>query len=75
MTPPLVEHPDPCAAPLATTPGSLLSGGVPLLVEDLHIRVINASTGELLRELTLDPARNYQPTGRGSSRSLICDLR
>jgi transposase InsO family protein len=35
-----------------------------LLVHDLHIRVINAATGELLRELTLDPARNYQPTGR-----------
>ncbi len=35
-----------------------------LLVQDLHIRVINAATGELLRELTLDPDRNYQPTGR-----------
>ena len=35
-----------------------------LLVQDLHIRVINAGTGELLRELTLDPTRNYQPTGR-----------
>jgi transposase InsO family protein len=34
------------------------------LVRDLHIRVINAATGELLRELTLDPARHYQPTGR-----------
>jgi transposase InsO family protein len=35
-----------------------------LLVQDLHIRVLNAATGELLRELTLDPARDYQPTGR-----------
>jgi hypothetical protein len=35
-----------------------------LLVQDLDIRVINAATGELLRQLTLDPARNYQPTGR-----------
>jgi len=35
-----------------------------LLVQDLHIRIINAATGELLRELTLDPARNYQPTGK-----------
>jgi hypothetical protein len=25
---------------------------------------INAATGELLRELTLDPTRNYQSTGR-----------
>jgi hypothetical protein len=35
-----------------------------LLVQDLHIRIINAATGELLRELTLDPARDYQPTGQ-----------
>jgi len=35
-----------------------------LLVRDLDIRVINAATGELLRQLTLDPARNYQPTRR-----------
>ena len=35
-----------------------------LLIQDLHIRVIAAATGELLRDLTLDPARNYQPTGK-----------
>lgn len=35
-----------------------------LLVQDLDIRVINAVTGELLRALTLDPSRSYQPTGR-----------
>ena len=35
-----------------------------MLVHYLHIRVINAATGELLRELTLDPARDYQPTGQ-----------
>jgi transposase InsO family protein len=35
-----------------------------LLAQDLHIRIVHAATGELLRELTLDPARNYQPTGR-----------
>jgi hypothetical protein len=35
-----------------------------LLDQDLHIRIIDAATGELLRELTLDPSRNYQPTGR-----------
>ncbi|HEX6197581.1 MAG TPA: DDE-type integrase/transposase/recombinase [Jiangellaceae bacterium] len=34
------------------------------LVDGYHIRVINAATGELLRELTIDPARNYQPLGR-----------
>jgi transposase InsO family protein len=35
-----------------------------LVVQDLHVRIIDAATGELLRDLTLDPARNYQPTGR-----------
>jgi len=35
-----------------------------LLVRDLDIRVINAATGELLRQLTPDTSRNYQPTGR-----------
>ena len=35
-----------------------------LRVRDLHIRLIDAATGELLREPTLDPSRNYQPTGR-----------
>jgi transposase InsO family protein len=35
-----------------------------LLAQDLHVRIIAAATGELLRELTLDPSRNYQPTGR-----------
>jgi hypothetical protein len=35
-----------------------------LLIQDLHIRVINAATGELLRELVLDPAKDYQLTGR-----------
>ncbi|HZX06187.1 MAG TPA: hypothetical protein VFF46_24790, partial [Kribbella sp.] len=35
-----------------------------LLVQDQQIRVVDAATGELLRELTLDPDRDYQPTGR-----------
>ena len=35
-----------------------------LLIHDLHVRVIDAATGELLRELTIDPTRDYQPTGR-----------
>jgi len=35
-----------------------------MLVQDLDVRIINAATGELLRQLTIDPARNYQPTGR-----------
>jgi len=35
-----------------------------LLARDTHIRIIHAATGELLRELTLDPTRSYQPTAR-----------
>jgi transposase InsO family protein len=35
-----------------------------LLVHDLNVRIVNAATGELLRELTIDPRKDYQPTGR-----------
>jgi transposase InsO family protein len=35
-----------------------------ILVQDLNIRIIDAATGELLRELTLDPTKRYQPTSR-----------
>jgi hypothetical protein len=34
------------------------------LIADRYIRVINAETGQLLRELTLNPDRDYQPLGR-----------
>jgi hypothetical protein len=42
------------------------TGGSPVLrlSQDLNIRVINAATGELLRELALD----YQPTGKSPGR-------
>ena len=33
-----------------------------VLVQDLHIRVINPITGELIRELILNPHIDYQPT-------------
>jgi transposase InsO family protein len=33
-----------------------------MLVQNLQIRIVNAVTGELLRDLTLDPNRDYQPT-------------
>lgn len=32
-----------------------------MLIDDLDIRIVNPDTGELLRHLTLDPTRNYQP--------------
>ena len=44
--------------------GARLAGTpVTLLIDDLHIRVIHRHTGELIRELTLDPSRDYQPRG------------
>ena len=36
---------------------------ITLLVDDLHIRIIDRHTGELLRELTLDPTKDFQPRG------------
>lgn len=35
-----------------------------LLVQDLHVTVIDAATGEILRDLIVDPRKDYQPTGR-----------
>jgi transposase InsO family protein len=35
-----------------------------LLIQDLEVRIVDATTGELLRDLTIDPRRDYQPTGR-----------
>ena len=35
-----------------------------MLIQDLHVRVVHAYTGELLRELTIDPSRDYQPSGK-----------
>jgi transposase InsO family protein len=41
-----------------------------LLIQDLHVRVVDAATGELIRKLEIDPSRDYQPTGapRGPKR-------
>ena len=35
-----------------------------LLIQDLNVRIINATTGELLRELTINPNRDYQPQNK-----------
>ena len=34
-----------------------------MLIQDLDIRIINAATGDLIRQLTLDPTGDYQPRG------------
>ncbi len=36
---------------------------VRMLIHDLHVTVINRDTGEILRELVIDPDKNYQPRG------------
>jgi hypothetical protein len=33
-----------------------------VLIHDLNVRIIHAATGELLRQLILDPTKDYQPT-------------
>lgn len=37
---------------------------IKLLIADQKIRVIDQKTGELIRELVLDPTRNYQPQAK-----------
>ena len=36
---------------------------VVVLAHDLDVRVVNAATGELIRKLTIDPTKDYQPLG------------
>jgi len=36
---------------------------VTVLIDDRHIRVLDRDTGTLIRELVLDPTRDYQPRG------------
>jgi transposase InsO family protein len=36
---------------------------ITMLIADRHIRVLHATTGVLLRELILDPTKDYQPRG------------
>lgn len=44
-----------------------------ILVQDHNIRIINAATGEVLRDFILDPTRDYQPTGapKGPTRKKV----
>jgi len=34
-----------------------------MIIKDLHILIINTETGEILRELQLDPTKDHQPRG------------
>lgn len=44
---------------------------VRIYTEDLNIRVVDLQTGELLRKLTLDTTKNYQPIAAGSASTTI----
>ena len=35
-----------------------------MLITDLDVRVIHATTGEIIRTLTIDPNRRYHGSGR-----------
>ena len=35
-----------------------------MLIHDLDVRVIHAATGEIIRQLTIDPERRYHGTGK-----------
>ena len=37
-----------------------------MLLQDPHVRIVHAAAGELIRELVIDPDRDYQPLGRPS---------
>jgi hypothetical protein len=39
-------------------------GHNPPAIPDLGVRVVHATTGELIRQLTIDPTKNYQALGR-----------
>ena len=43
-----------------------------MLIQDLEVRIVNAITGELLRELTIDPTRDYQPHRPEMTNSRTC---
>jgi hypothetical protein len=45
-----------------------------LLVHGIHITVIHATTGEVLRELTLDTTRPYQPQTAKNPEPCLADV-
>ena len=36
---------------------------ITMLVQDHDVTIINTQTGQIIRELTIDPTRDYQPIG------------
>jgi hypothetical protein len=71
-TRPTPAAPSPCATAAGTTTSAWAREHartrVRILVANRCTGVVHADTGELLRELTLDPRRDYQPLGRTPGR-------
>jgi hypothetical protein len=40
---------------------------ITMLIANRNIRIIATATGELIRQLDLDPTRTYQPTGKSKN--------
>ena len=40
-----------------------------MLIDNLNIRIVDPATGELLRQLTLDPTHNYQPQSKQNKKT------
>ena len=40
-----------------------------MLVQDLHVRIVNAAAGELIRELCIDLRRDYQPQNQARNQN------
>ena len=41
-----------------------------MLVQDHDVTIINTQTGQIIRELTIDPTRDYQPIGQRKNLNL-----
>jgi hypothetical protein len=40
-----------------------------MLIHDADVTISDATTGEIIRELTIDPNRNYQPRTSGQRKT------
>ena len=43
---------------------------ITVLVQDHDVTIINTQTGQIIRELTIDPTRDYQPIGQRKNLNL-----
>ena len=62
---PRKDHPSASTAACTTSASAPTHHGtrVVVLAHDIEVRVVHATTGELIRQLTIDPTKDYQPLG------------